>query len=100
MAKRVPVAEAKARFSAIVNEVLHDAEHYIVERRGQPVAAIVRVEDLERIETEGSLLPRPAGALALVGVWSDVEDAAIDAFLRDVFDARERDAGRAVQLEA
>jgi len=42
---------------------------------------------------------RPLGALALLGAWADVDDAAIDAFIADVMSARERDTGRAVQLE-
>ncbi len=100
MAKRIRLGDAKAKFSAIVDEVLHDREHYIIERRGRPVAAIVRVEECERIESAQGNVLRPAGALALVGAWGEVDDRVIDAFLQDVFAGRERDTGRRITLEA
>ncbi len=99
MTKRVRVAEAKARLSTIIDEVLHGAEHYVVERRGRAVIAIVRVEELERIEAATGGFRRRAGALAFLGAWGDVDDAAIDAFLQDVYDVRERDTGRLVSIE-
>jgi hypothetical protein len=43
--------------------------------------------------------PKPvAGVLALVGLWRDVADAEIDAFVRDIYAERERDKGRPVDL--
>ena len=42
---------------------------------------------------------RARGALALVGAWGDVEDAAIDAFLNEVLRSRAADTGRPVRLE-
>ncbi len=100
MTKRIRVAEAKARFSAIIDAVLHDDEHYVIERRGRAVAAIVPVNELERHATaSGRGTSRRAGALALLGAWSEIEDDAIDAFLHDVYDARTRDTGRPVAIE-
>lgn len=41
------------------------------------------------------------GALALVGAWGDVvEDVEIDAMLKEIYSARERDLGRPVDLDA
>jgi prevent-host-death family protein len=100
VAKRIGLAEAKAKFSDVVEQVLHGSEHFIVERRGRAVAAIVTVEDLRRLEASGPTGVRPAGALALVGAWEDVADADIDAMVADVYAERERDTGRPVRLKA
>ena len=68
--------------------------HVVIERHGHPVAAIVSIEDLARLEGERPTGGRPAGALALVGAWADLDDTAIDAFLADVASTRQRDTGR------
>lgn len=99
MTKRVQVAEAKAKFSAIIDEVQHGNEHVIIERRGRPVAAIVRIEELEQIEATHPTGQHLMGALALVGALSDIDDAVIDEFVKDVYAAREKDLGRPVSLE-
>lgn len=99
MARSISLAEAKAKFSAVVDGVLHRHERYVIERHGKGVAALVHLDELERIEATAPKGDRPAGALALVGAWEDVDDADIDAFLADVQEARTRDAGREVALQ-
>ncbi|HEX5141846.1 MAG TPA: type II toxin-antitoxin system prevent-host-death family antitoxin [Dehalococcoidia bacterium] len=98
MERRVSLAEAKAKFSALVDDVRRTSRRYLIERHGRPAAAVVSVEDLAKLESD-ALGPAPAGALALVGVWSDVEDEAIDEFLDDVLRSRAEDTGRPVGLE-
>ena len=100
MTKRMPLAEVRAHIAAAINEVFHHGEHVVIERHGRAVAALVSVDDLARLEAERPSGDRPAGALALVGAWADVEDSAIDAFLADVASARQRDTGRKVRLKA
>lgn len=87
MTQRISIANAKAQFSAVVDAVLHDDEHYIIERHGRPVAALVRIEDLERLEASRLTAETPGGLLAFVGGWG-LEDAEIDAFLRQLQDDR------------
>jgi hypothetical protein len=58
----------------------------------------VSVDDLAKLESE-PLGPAPAGALALVGAWSDVEDEALDEFLDEILQSRAEDKGRPVGLE-
>jgi len=99
MATRVSLAEAKAKLSAVVDDVRRNASRYLIERHGRPAAAIVSVEELTRLEEAELLSPTPGGALAVVGAWSEVEDDAIDEFLADVLRARAEDTGRLVQLE-
>lgn len=98
MPTSVSLAEAKAKLSAVVEDVRRTARRYVIERHGRPAAAVISVEDLARLEASDLLSPNPAGALAIVGAWSDVEEEAIDAFLDDVFRSRAEDTGRQVHL--
>jgi prevent-host-death family protein len=103
LAKNLGAAEAKARFSELMARVGYGGERFIIERRGKPVAALVSVEDIGRLEEErgDASVRSPRGALALVGVWGDiVEDEEIDTMLEDIYAARERDTGRPVDIEA
>ena len=43
---------------------------------------------------------RPGGALALVGLWADIHDIAIEAFVADIAVSRRRDRGRRVSPQA
>lgn len=99
MVTRVSLAEAKAKLSMVVDDVRRTAHRYLIERHGRPAAAIISVEELARLEEADRLGPTPAGALALVGAWSEIEDAAIDAFIGDVVRSRTEDTGRPVSLE-
>jgi prevent-host-death family protein len=99
MTTRVNLADAKAKFSAVVDDVRHTANRYLVMRHGKPAAAIVSVEDLERLE--GRSLPdsQPLGFLALLGAGGDITDEEIDEFIEDIYAARAADTGRPVDLE-
>ena len=100
MVKKVSAAEAKAKLSALMAEAAIGGKHIVIERRGKPFAAIVSISDLEHLEREQTTSPRPMGALAFVGLWKDVPDEEIDAFIADVYKSREEDKGRPVDLEA
>ena len=102
MVKKVRVTEAKAHLSALMARAGYAGERYLIERRGKPLAALVGVEDWERLEAEGrSPRSRPRVALALVGAWGEfVEDEEIVAMLGEIYAGRERDTGRPVDLEA
>lgn len=99
MFKRIKAAEAKAHLSALIAEVAFGSARYVIERRGKPMAALVHVEELERLETERTTSPHPRGALALVGAWRDVGDKKIDVIITDIYAQREKDTGRPVELE-
>jgi len=49
MMKHVSAADAKAHFSSLISEVEHGKAHIVIERHGRPVAALVSMEDLERL---------------------------------------------------
>lgn len=44
------VVEAKRRFSEILNRVIYRHERIVISRRGQPVAAVVSLDELARLE--------------------------------------------------
>jgi prevent-host-death family protein len=100
MTKSVSAARAKTQLAELVNKVAYCGEQYVIERRGKPMAALVSMDDLERLRQEQNTQPRPLGALALVGAWGDIlSDEEIDQFIADVYADRERDTGRPVNLE-
>lgn len=98
-AARVSVAEAKARLSALLAAVAHRSERFVIERHGTPVAALVTMEDLKLVEATQPAGERPRGALALVGLWSEVDEEELDNIVSDIYAERARDSGRSVDLE-
>lgn len=50
MTKRIPLGEAEAKLSSLINAVAYGRERVIIESRGRPKAALVSVGDLERLE--------------------------------------------------
>lgn len=94
----ISVAHAKARFSALLEGVLHRGERYVIERHGREVAALVSPSELQRLTQERPLAERPAGAMALVGLWHDVPDEEIDTMLARLRGARDRDRARDAAL--
>ena len=97
-ATHISVAHAKARFSALLEGVFHRGERYVIERHGREVAALVSPSELRRLNREAPLAERPAGAMALVGLWHDVSDEEIDAMLARLRRARDQDTARHVVL--
>ena len=88
----ISVTHAKAKFSALLEGVLHRGEV------AAALAALVRPSELERLIQEGPLAEQPAGAMALVGLWHDVPDEEIDAMLARLRGARDRDRARDVGM--
>lgn len=46
----VNVSAARSKFQELLNRVCFGRERIVVERRGKPIAAIVSIEDLKRLE--------------------------------------------------
>lgn len=66
MAEKARVTEAKAHLSGLMARDGYCGERFVTERRGRPLAALVGVEDLERLEKVDAP-SRLLGAIALVG---------------------------------
>lgn len=58
----IPLADAKARLSAVLDEVRDTHERVVITRNGRPEAVILAVSDLEALEETLDLLGTP-GAL-------------------------------------
>ena len=63
------------------------------------MAALVSVEDLERLEQDRAASLRPQGALALVGAWRGIEDRDLEGVIQEIYSQREKDLGRVVELD-
>ena len=60
------------------------------------MAALVRVDELERLEDGRATSARPRGALALVGAWRELKDEEVESLVADIYAERESDNGRLV----
>ncbi|MBI4861783.1 MAG: type II toxin-antitoxin system Phd/YefM family antitoxin [Candidatus Riflebacteria bacterium] len=100
MARRVSAAFAKAHLSSLTARVAHGGEFFLIERRGKPLAALVGVGELERLEQGRATSARPLGALALTGAWDEVDEAELETVIQEVYRVRASDTGRAVDLGA
>ena len=50
MPTKVSTAEARKKFADIVNQVAYGKEHVVLTRRGQGIAALVSMEELELLQ--------------------------------------------------
>ena len=50
MTEKVSAMEARRRFGDILNRVVLRHDQYVIERKGKPLAAVVPVEKLKRLE--------------------------------------------------
>ena len=62
MTEIIPLADAKARLSAVLDEVRDTHDRVVITRNGRPEAVIISVADLETLEETLDLLSTP-GAL-------------------------------------
>ncbi len=58
----IPLADAKARLSAVLDDVRDTHDRVVITRNGRPEAVIISIADLEAIEETLDLLSTP-GAL-------------------------------------
>lgn len=99
MVKKVSASEAKAQLAELVLGVAYRGDRVVIERRGKPVAALVSMDDLERLEQRDAAPPGPGGALAIIGAWKDVPKEELDALVADIYAERDRDTGRPVDMK-
>lgn len=88
------VADAKKHLSELMSRVAYNQERFIIERRGKPMAALVSIEDLARLEQD---TPAPRGLLAAVGALADFDE--LDDMIKDIYLQREQAKDRSVSLE-
>jgi antitoxin (DNA-binding transcriptional repressor) of toxin-antitoxin stability system len=69
--KEINIAKARDTFSDIVARVSYSGERYILKRRKRAVAAIVPMQDLQKIETADKEIR--GSLLFAAGAWKDFE---------------------------
>jgi len=84
----IPLTIAKARFSGLIDRLIHLKEHIVITKRGKPVAALVPYEVWEGRASAG------AGGLAAVAPPTEDHDAEIDAMIEDIYEARTKSRAR------
>ena len=99
MATTVSAAKAKAELSSLINRVAYGGERIIIERHGKPAAALVPVEELERLQAKQGARWEKLGALAFYGAWEGLmTNEEMDEFTKDIYEQRDRDLPRPVDF--
>ena len=81
------VAEAKRRFSELIDRV-GEGEQFIVARHGKPAVALIAPSELPT----DSAKQQPVGLAAVAGALADWEE--IDEVVQDIYSARRRSRDR------
>jgi len=100
MFSSISTVEVKAHLSQWLNQVAFGNERLVVLRRGKPVAALVSVDDLRRLE---ALDAKERGdktdshpIMRVFGAWADRDD--LDDLVAEIYADRERAVGREISL--
>lgn len=84
MAPKISTAQLRKELPSLLTDVVDHGRHFIIEKRGKPLAALVSVDVLDLIERQRTTSADPQGALALAGAWGDLKDREMDSVLADV----------------
>ena len=84
MSETIGVAEAKRRFSELLDRVRR-GERFVIARRGRAEVALVPPADVTHHRPE-----QPLGFLSLVGLFADWDDAEVDRMATEIYAARRR----------
>ena len=101
MTLTVDTSQVKAQFSEFIGRVTFGRERVLVLRRGKPVAALVSVEDLRRLEVADRThvtteKPVEHPIMKVYGRWAGPDDW--DAMLEEIYADRLASTGREIEL--
>jgi prevent-host-death family protein len=85
MSKVIGVAEAKRHFSEVMVEVAREGKHFIIEKKGKPMVALVNIKDLETIERTAAP-SKKKGLLASLGAWEDFNN--VEGVVKHIYEQR------------
>ena len=103
MTLSVDTSVMKAQLSEFIGRVAYRQERLLVLRRGKPVAALVSVEDLRRLEIADAAAGESQGENTLhpimraYGGWADSDDLG-DEFVAEIYADRLKAVGREIDL--
>ncbi len=86
----INVAEAKRRFSELMNEVVYHKKSFLIARRGKPLVGLVPASEIKTTAPTSPL----RGFLALVGTWGEFND--LDEVIEKIYQQRSEDKPRSV----
>jgi prevent-host-death family protein len=100
MFSTISTVEIKAHLSQWLSRVAFNNERLVVLRRGKPVAALVSVDDLRRLEAldaeEQNEKADSHPIMSVFGAWADRDD--LDDLVAEIYAERERSVGREISL--
>ena len=99
MAKSFSTADIKARLSEMIGKVIYGHERLVVLRRGKPVAALVSLQDLQRLEAldaAGAEKPAVHPIMRAFAGWAERDD--LDTLTNEIYQNRAATLGREVEL--
>jgi prevent-host-death family protein len=90
----IPLAEAKAHLSALLDEIRDTHERIVITRNGRPEAVVMATSDLAAMEETLDLLSTP-------GAWEQIRQAEADIAAGHAVDADElhRQLGERIERE-
>ena len=94
MANIKSVAYVKKNLSELMSTAAYNNERFLIQRRGKPMAALVSIEDLTRLEKEPVA---PKGLLAAVAELAEFEG--LESMVEKIYRQREQAQDRPVDLE-
>ena len=103
MTLTVDTSQVKAQFSEFIGRVTFGRERVLVLRRGKPVAALVTVEDLRRLESTDAAARKSQEAppmhpiMRAYGGWAESDDLG-DEFVAEIYADRLKAVGREIDL--
>lgn len=90
--KPIPLTQAKARLSELVERLIHEKDHLVITKHGKPVAALVPYEEWERQQAGAG-----GGLASVSGPRKDFDDE-IDRMVEEIYEARAKSRARKVRL--
>ena len=101
MTLTVDTSQMKAQLSEFIGRVTFGRERVLVLRRGKPVAALVSVEELRRLEVTDQTQvttdkPAEHPIMKVYGRWAGPDDW--DAVLEEIYADRLASTGREIEL--
>ena len=99
MTKSFSTAAIKARLSEMIGKVVYGHERLVVLRRGKPVAALVSLQDLRRLEAlddASTAKPDVHPIMRAFAGWAERDD--LDTLTNEIYQNRAATLGREVEL--
>jgi len=90
--KSIPLTQAKARLSELVERLILKKEHIVITKHGKPVATLLPYEEWERQQAGA------AGGLAEAKGPIKNLDEEIDRMVEEIYEARAKSKARKVRL--